>query len=174
MKKNYLFLLFVLSFFAFNSCEKIKDIADVSFDLTIKKEIQESLNGTGVEGQDVISLSVLNEDVKPYKDNLKKIEIKEFYVNIKEFSGSPEDFFVKLSTSETLLLDQQLNLKSLLQNATPVKVENAEYLAKLSNQLLNNESVLVNYLAKSVKNGTVNVNFKLEVVVKVRVTANPL
>ncbi len=173
MKKSLL-LLFVVSFIAFSSCEKIKDIADVSFDVTIKKEIQESLKGTGVEGQDVISLSVLNEDVKPYKDNLKKIEIKEFYVNVKDFSGTTEDFFVKLSTSETLLLDQQLNLKSLLQNATPVKVENAEYLAKLSNQLLNNESVLVNYLAKPVQSGTINTNFKLEVVVKVKVTANPL
>ncbi len=173
MKKSYL-LLFLASFFMFNSCEKIKDVADVSFDLTLKKEIQESFNGIGVQFQDVINLSILDENIKPYKDNLKKVKVKNFYFKVKEFSGTTEDFFVKIYTRETILLEQQLNLKNLFQSQTPVKIGSVQSLDKLSDQLLNNSSVSVNYLVKPVQSGTINASVKLEVVAEIKVTANPL
>lgn len=172
MKKNYLIVLFSILFLTFTACDKVKELTDVKFQVELDEDVDADLQGNGENNSFV--LSILNDEVEPYRDNLKEVEIEKIKLKIKAYSGTTEDVILKLNTDGIVLFSQRLNMQQLFDNQTEVEINDLEVINQLADKLLNNEEVVVNYTTQTINNENVEMYFTLNVYIKATVTASPL
>lgn len=177
-------VMFFISFVN-TGCEKIKDLADVSFDANFDTEMNVDVKPTTQKsGLEMGSFSETadidpnsNEDFKTYASKIKDIKVTKVVFEIIEITNAPNNA-VQLG-SATLSVDKTgLTSAKWSESAQTLTVgkkfeysTSDEQFAHLQNILNSKEMFTVNFFGTA---DPVDATFKVKITINSKVTANPL
>ena len=177
-------LLFFMNLMFFN-CEKIKDLTDVDFDASLKADVSalssaavspelKNIEATYQFSGSAIIDPTSNSDIKKYWKKIRKWEVKKITVRIKNISEPTQLVHGKLtisdSSTETILLEKDATNMP-LSNGTVVLTLTGSDWSKIIKALDSKHSLLVK-VSGALDKPSVNVTF--QVILDLKVTANPL
>lgn len=186
MKSKSIFfsLLLVIGAMMFSGCDKIKSLADITFNADIPAEFSVNLNPvSGVESAKSSRISFAqsttvdpasNAEIAKYLDKIKDW-------NVNEVVGTFNNVNAPI-TLDTLKLQMYSGTKNATWLFTNVTIDNGKTLT-LSNSsgqwdavksILNNKTQFTAELSGSTSSTTGGSQFTLNVVIKTSITANPL
>ncbi len=188
MKKQMFLKVFLLFFMSlmFSNCEKIKDLTDVDFDASLKADIQ----ATSVAGEYMNLLKVSeayypfsgsavidptsNSDIKKYWKKIRKWEVKKITVRIKSISEPTNlikgDLTISDESTESILLQKHVEDMPLSNGTTVLTLTGSDW-SKIIKALDSKHSLMVE-VSGALDKPSVNVTF--QVILDLKVTANPL
>jgi len=181
MKNLKLLMLIVFGalLVTFASCDKAKDLANITFDATLSTDISAQSNGETREG--VFSFSgnevidpATDENIEKYWDNIVEWVGKDIFVEVKSIDEPANltngHLLIRDNTTEEVLYTADAD-NMLLESGTKIlHVTNADW-AKLISALNAKHKFYVE-VAGDLDKSLINITFK--VVLNTEVTANPL
>ncbi len=184
MKKYFSIIILFLFLFSFNSCDEAEKLLDVPFNFTVKEDIPVHIVSDsnpaktqvfkGVDGipfnQSVV-LSIDNSDTHDYLNKIKEVTIKSLTYQLTNYSGNANGIITAQLYAENILLASiDENVKSASDSGKIFKVDNVDVLNQMALKLKNGHQVT----AKIVGNASIPMDFKVHIIMDVKVVANPL
>ncbi len=176
MKIKITLLVLIISALSFNGCDKVKDVADVTFnanyttDLNVTVSPDRNINGTFNESTTVNLTS--NADVKKYLHLIKNWEI----VGLSsEITNTSENFNLINATVSIASSDKNASWEFnnvAMTTGTHLSLDNTNGQWNTINQILSEKQTFT--ITFSGQTDIDNVQFTLHITVKTKVTANPL
>jgi len=172
MRNTIKLLVVLLIAFTFNSCDDVKDLADVDFSTTIKENIDVSISESQEYISDEITLNIDNTDTHDYLDKLKSVKIKKLTYRYKNFSGNEDcSMNVEISTDNVVFETKEFFIKQDVDNGTIYEITDVDKINAMATALKNNKEVSFK-MEGEVTNGAAN--FTIEVTAELDIIANPL
>lgn len=174
--KTLSYLAIIMLGLTFFACEKLDELTEHEFTTTLVAELPVSWNANDTEFTGSESVSLDNNDTHDYLDLLEDVDIQEITYRIKIFDcadcTSTCDAHLKVH-GNTVEEIQGFDVKQAYQNQTVFEVSNTEGFNDIAHHLLENHTVYIEYGATNAHT-TANVNFVVEVKMKLKVTADAL
>ena len=157
------------------SCDDVKDLADIEINGNVITEyFTVNLDGAGSIDAEDFTVSILTDEIKPYADKIKDVEIQKITFEILDYTGdAAAEFTVKFTADGTLFIDESFIGSEASANGTIFEVSDTQALNTLATSLLNNNMVTVSLNASS-ENLEGPAYFKIETKFYIDVTVNPL
>jgi hypothetical protein len=177
MKNTIKILTIFILVTSLSSCKKIEELADVTFDTTLTDKIEVSIDqttGTPVAFNMVQAISLDNSDTHDYLSKVKDISINSLSYKIIDFSGdSTGTIDVEFFVDNVSLLADNITVKTEADTGHVFEVTNTTQLSQIASALKSGQSITAKYQGTALCDAD-NMDFKIEVTIGVRVTANPL
>lgn len=173
--KKILFIAFLFSGFLFSSCgDDLKDLLDVSINTTVTKDIDLTVIAGTNNLDKTVTASLDNQDLNPYLNKIKTLEIKKLSYKIVEFTGDESGTITANlnADNQTLLTITNKNVKTEFDNATVFEVTNKNALITAASAFLTNKTI--NLKTSGSTDCTTPMTFKIRVTIELGVVANPL
>lgn len=178
------FVLLLLSF-SFNACDEAEDALDQDFSVNIDETIPVHVDQTGLaktanaviaphafQGSAVLSIDT--DDTHGYLNKIKSVEVKSLTYKIIQFNGDPTGTIEgQLFVNNALLATNNITVKTESDKGTVFEVSNPEELTKIANALKSGYKVNASYQGTALCDND-EMNFRVQIMMRVRVTANPL
>jgi len=171
MKNTFKFLA-ILVVFTLNSCDKAKELTDVTFSTSLTKEFAIHIN----ENQEYISeeqiLSLDNTDTHDYLDKLKNVQINKLTYKFKNFIGNEAcNMNVEIATDGNMFETKEFIIKQAIDNGTIYEITDVAKINTMATALKNNKQVSFTMEGEVFEGAA---DFDVEVTAEVEVVANPL
>lgn len=175
MKKiNYLLALMLLTGLVFTSCNKVKDLADVTFNASYDADLNVAIpaaRNASFETEVTIDPAA-DEEVQTYLDNIKSFEVQSMTATITSISKD-----VTLVTADLTVFNSSKtatwhmeNLPLTVGASIPLDNDNGQW--DTVNQIFADKTAFTVKLVGETDEG--DVTFTLQVSITTKITANPL
>ena len=177
VKMNLKILVSVIAIVALSiaSCNKVKALLDIKFDVDVKVDMTVKADESGLEGGAFVVDKTIDpladEEVKKYIDNIKGWEVLQLSILFKQVNP---DFYlseglVKLSSAQK---EVEWNLKDQqIKKDTKIDLSNDSGQWFIVNEIMNEKKPFNVHFSGIADPGS---NFVLELIIKTKITANPL
>ncbi len=177
-------LILLLIGFTNTGCEKIKDLADVTFDADFEAEMDVAVQPTLKSGQAMGTFSEqetidpnTNEDFKTYASKIKEVKVEKVIVEITQITNAPGSTVQVGSATLSVEKTGYTSAQWVEQNVTLTVGKTFEY-STTSDQFTNLMNIINTKESFDVKFfGTadpVNAGFRVKVYINTKITANAL
>jgi len=180
---NYILILIVV--FSFQSCDNAEDLLDQDFTVNIDEKIPVHVDQTAAEKtlnaafaprefQGSVDLSIDTENTHEYLNKIKSVEVKSLTYKFIEFNGDPTGSVdAALYINNQLLESNDVIVKTESDKGTIFTVSNPDELTKIANSLKSGHKVTARYQGTAICNQN-EMNFRIQVMMRVMIVANPL
>lgn len=176
MKRLMSFIVLLLIGFSTNSCDEAEKLLDVPFRFTITEEIPVHIS-QAVGSQDfnkTVILSIDNSDTHDYLNKIKEVKIYSLKYKLIQFSGDATGSVeADLSADNILLSSFDGNVKNVSDAGTVFNVDDVDALNEVALKLKNGHSVTARFSGEAWSENA-PMDFKVQIKMDVKVTANPL
>lgn len=178
MKKLTHILMAMLVITSFTSCEKIKELADIDFDVTYESSsidvtpeatTAKTQGNYKFEAEEIIEFAS-NEDVKKYLDEIKDFEVESLVLYFENVSESFNVETLKFIMWNTKHSKEFTFLNQLIANNSELEISESDF-SEIVSILENLEDFRFKWQGDGCDK---NSNFKVKAKLKVKITANPL
>lgn len=174
--KTLSYLALILLSFTFFSCEKLDELTEHDFTTTLVVELPVSWHADDTQFSESSFVSLDNNDTHDYLDLLEDVDIQQITYHVKNYDcsdcTSTCDAYLKVH-GNTVEEVQDFDVKEAYQNQTVFEASNTNGFNDIAHHLLENYIVYVEYGATDAHT-TADVNFTVEVKIKLKVTADAL
>jgi len=177
MKNTITILAILLLSFNFNSCNKLKELADVKFGTTLVEKIPVHFNENQSEEaiDQTLVMSLDNIDTHDYLDKIKDVSISKLTYRIVNLTGGDESTYMQVN----LLMDAfelqhnlETNILADYNDGTIFEVTDVDKLNQVANAIKANKQITAklsgNYQSQAAT------DFDIEVTIELNLVANPL
>ena len=172
MKNTIKFLAILAVVFTLNSCDKAKELADVTFTTTLSEDFDVNISETQESINDQVILNIDNSDTHDYLDKLKSVSINKLTYRFKDFTGNEScNMEVEISTDGNVFETKIFQIKQAIDNGTIYEITDVAKLNAMAIALENNQQVSFK-MEGTVSDGPAT--FLVEVTAEVTIVANPL
>ena len=172
MKNTIKLLAVLLIAFTFNSCDDVKDLADVNFTTTLSENFDISISESQDNISDQVILNIDNSDTHDYLDKLKSVSINKLTYKFINYTGNEScNMEVEISTDGNIFETKTFQIKQAVDNGTIYEITDVAKLNAMATALKNNQQVSFK-MEGTVSDGPAT--FIVEVTAEVTIVANPL
>lgn len=171
--------VFGILLLTFSSCDKVNNLADVTFDATLSSDINATSDGVTRDNNYAFNGSVVidptsDENINKYWDNLKNWNIQKVTLKIKTISQEAilveGHLVVKDNNTQDVLFTADASNFELTNGTTILEVTSGDW-SSVESALLAQHSLFVS-IAGALDQPNVDITY--EIIIESKITANPL